>query len=171
MEGLIDGLLQYSRAGRVRSRVEDVSVGDLLKEVVDLLSPPAEATIEIAPGMPSLQTERLPLQQVFSNLIGNALKHSGRADVLVRVSVRNAGEFYEFCVTDNGCGIPRQFHAKVWDIFQTLQPRDKVEGAGIGLALVKKNVESRGGAVSLNSDESQGAEFRFSWPKHFEEEG
>lgn len=169
MEALIDGLLQYSRAGRVRGRVEEVKVGDLVKEVVDLFNPPAEATIEIAPDLPTLHTERLPLQQVFSNLIGNALKHAGRVDTVVRIGVEDAGAFYEFSVTDNGQGIPPAFHGKVWEIFQTLQPRDKVEGAGIGLALVKKTVESRGGAVSLDSDESRGAQFRFSWPKHDDE--
>ena len=168
MEALIDGLLQYSRAGRVRNRIEDVSVDELLQEVVDILGPPAEAVVDIGPGMPTLATEGLPLQQVFLNLIGNALKHSGRSDTTVRVQVDDGGDFYEFSVADNGPGIPRQFHAKIWDIFQTLQPRDRVEGAGIGLALVKKNVESRGGRVWLDSDEARGATFHFSWPKYLD---
>jgi signal transduction histidine kinase len=170
MAGLIDGLLQYSRAGRVRNRVEEVNVGDLLKDVVDMLSPPAKAAIEIGPEMPIVQTERLPLEQVFTNLIGNALKHSGREDTRVRVTVDDGGDFYTFTVADNGCGIAPQFHTKIWEIFQTLQPRDKLEGAGIGLALVKKNVEARGGVVSVDSDESRGAAFHFSWPKYLVEE-
>jgi light-regulated signal transduction histidine kinase (bacteriophytochrome) len=171
MEALIDGLLQYSRAGRVRNRIEIVPVADLLNEVVEMLNPPAEASIEIGPGMPTIETERVPLQQVFLNLIGNALKHSGRTDTHVRVQVKDEGDFYEFAIQDNGPGIPRSFHSKIWDIFQTLQPRDKVEGAGIGLALVKKNVESRGGKVWLESEEPGGAIFSFLWPKHMEEEG
>jgi signal transduction histidine kinase len=108
---------------------------------------------------------------VFLNLLSNAIKHSGRPDTRVNIRVREDGNFYEFTVEDNGPGIPRQFHGKIWDIFQTLQPRDKVEGAGIGLALVKKNVESRGGRAWLESAEGRGAKFFFVWPKHMEEEG
>ena len=171
MSALIDGLLEYSRAGRLRNRIERVDVDDLLKEVVEMLNVPAEASVDIGPGMPTLETERLPLQQVFLNLVSNAIKHSNRSDTRVRVAVREHDDFYEFIVEDNGAGIPRQFHGKIWDMFQTLQPRDKVEGAGIGLALVRKNVESRGGRAWLDSDEGRGATFFFLWPKHVEEEG
>jgi light-regulated signal transduction histidine kinase (bacteriophytochrome) len=170
METLIDGLLQYSRAGRVRNRIETVHVAVLLEEVVEMLSPPPGAAIEIGPGMPTFDTERLPLQQVFLNLIGNAIKHAHRADLKVKVAVRDAGEFVEFAIADNGPGIPRQFHSKVWEMFQTLQPRDTVEGAGIGLALVKKNVENRGGRAWLESDGSTGSTFYFLWPKHLEQD-
>ena len=171
MSALIDGLLEYSRAGRLRNRIERVCVDDLLKDVVEMLSVPAEASVDIGPGMPTLETERLPLQQVFLNLVSNAIKHSDRSDTRVRVAVRDYDDFYEFVVEDNGPGIARQFHGKIWDIFQTLQPRDKVEGAGIGLALVRKNVESRGGRAWLDSDEGRGATFFFLWPKHVQEEG
>lgn len=170
MEALIDGLLQYSRAGRVRNRVEEVSVGDLLKDVIEMLDPPVETMIEMAPSMPVLQTERLPLQQVFFNLIGNAFKHAGRADAHVHIAVQDKGDFFEFTIADNGPGIPRQFHSRIWEIFQTLQPRDKVEGTGIGLALVKKNVEARGGKAWVESDDAAGATFHFLWPKHLEED-
>jgi PAS domain S-box-containing protein len=171
MEALIDGLLQYSRAGRVRNKIENVDVRKLLGEVVEMLDPPREATIEFEPGMPALETERVPLQHVFLNLIGNAVKHSGRPDTRVSVRFRDIGDFYEFSVSDNGPGIPRQFHEKVWDVFQTLQSRDKVEGAGLGLALVKKNVEGRGGRAWLESEERAGATFFFQWPKQTPQEG
>jgi signal transduction histidine kinase len=171
MSALIDGLLEYSRAGRLRNRIERVCVDDLLKDVVEMLSVPAEVSVDIGPGMPTMETERLPLQQVFLNLVSNAIKHSDRSDTRVRVCVREHDDFYEFVVEDNGPGIARQFHGKIWDIFQTLQPRDKVEGAGIGLALVRKNVESRGGRAWLDSDEGRGAKFFFLWPKHVQEEG
>jgi signal transduction histidine kinase len=120
--------------------------------------------------MPTLDTERVPLLQVFQNLVGNAIKHSGRSDVTVRLSVRDGGDSYEFSVSDNGIGIPPQFHSKVWEMFQTLQPRDKVEGAGMGLALVKKNIENREGRTWLESDGQHGATFYFSWPKHMEQD-
>jgi signal transduction histidine kinase len=115
--------------------------------------------------MPTLQTERVPLQQVFMNLLGNALKHAKRSDPHVRVQVREAGERFEFSITDNGPGIAPEFHERIWGIFQTLEPRDTVEGTGIGLSVVKKIVESKRGQVALESQEGAGATFRFTWPK------
>ena len=170
MDALIDGLLQYSRAGRVRNRVETVDAGQLSTEVIEMLNPSPEVHIEIGPRLPVFETEKLPLQQVLLNLISNAMKHSGRRDTRIRVDVHEDGDFFEFTVQDNGAGIPRQFQNRVWEIFQTLQPRDKIEGAGIGLALVKKNVEGRGGRAWLESAESEGTIVHFLWPKRIQEE-
>lgn len=171
MERLIDGLLQYSRAGRVRNPVETVDVDEVLAEVVEMVNAPPRVSIAIAPGMPTIQTERLPLQQVFLNLLTNAVKHSGRPDTHVTVRAREYGGFWQFTVEDDGVGIPAQYHEKVWEVFQTLQPRDKVEGAGLGLALVKKNVEGHGGRAWLESEEGHGAKFHFLWPKQADLEG
>lgn len=165
MEGLIEGLLQYSRAGRVHETPEAVDVGGLVREVIDLLSPPPEVEIVVASDLPVIRTERLLLQQVFMNLIGNAIKHSNRSDPRIEISGRRVGPFYEFAVRDNGPGISPDFHDRIWGIFQTLESRDRVEGAGIGLALVKKLVESQKGRAWVESAEGDGAVFRFLWRK------
>ena len=165
MEGLIEGLLEYSRAGRVHHDIESIDTGRVVKDAVDLLAPPEEASVIVAADLPTLTGERLPLQQVFLNLIGNAIKHANRADLKIAISVRDAGEFYEFAVADNGPGIAPQFQDRIWGIFQTLEARDKVEGTGIGLALVKKLVESQGGRVWVESAPGAGATFRFLWHK------
>ena len=114
---------------------------------------------------PTLRSERTPLQQVFMNLIGNALKHSKRSQPEVVVGVADAGEFFEFSVSDNGAGIAPEFHERIWVIFQTLEPRDIVEGTGIGLSVVRKIVENKGGRAWVESEEGKGATFRFTWPK------
>ncbi len=163
MEGLIDGVLQYSRAGRVRERPEPVEVGALLDEVLDLLAPPEGVAVEVGP-MPTLVAERLPLQQVFMNLVGNAVKYTHRPDARVEVSAAERGAFWEFAVRDNGPGIAPEYHDRIFGIFQTLAARDKVEGTGIGLSLVRKLVESRGGRVWVESAEGEGSAFRFLWP-------
>jgi signal transduction histidine kinase len=142
-----------------------VDVEALLKQVIEELSPPAQFTIEVAPGMPTLVTELLLLQQVFTHLIGNAIKHHPQSDGKVKISVREQPDFYEFAVADNGAGIAPQFHDKVFVIFQTLQARDRVENTGVGLAIAKRIVESQGGSIRLESQEGQGATFRFTWPK------
>ncbi|MGK3997537.1 ATP-binding response regulator [Sorangium sp. So ce1024] len=170
LEALIDGILHYSRAGRRRGDVVSVDTGLLLAEVVELLSPPPEARVAIAPGMPTLVAERVPLQQVFQNLIGNALKHARRSDPRVDVTCADAGDFHEFAVKDNGPGIAPEYHDRIWGLFQTLESRDKVEGTGIGLSVVKKIVQSRGGDVRLESRPGAGATFFVRWPKRVKEE-
>jgi signal transduction histidine kinase/DNA-binding response OmpR family regulator len=163
MEGLINGILDYSRAGRVAGQPERVDVRRLILDVVELLSP-ADGSVQIGESMPELFTERVPLEQILMNLIGNALKHARRDDALVRVDVRAAGNAWEFAVKDNGPGIAPEFHDKIWGIFQTLEPRDVVEGTGIGLSIVKKIVESKGGRAWVESEPGAGATFRFTWP-------
>ena len=165
MEALIDGILTYSRAGRVHEEPTDVDVGELLTECVELLDPPPETSVVVGPGMPVLRTERVPLQQVFMNLIGNAIKYNRREGARVDISVEAAADGeYRFSVTDNGPGIEQRYRERIWQIFQTLAPRDQVEGTGIGLSVVRKIVESRGGRTWLESEVGQGTTFHFSWP-------
>lgn len=164
MNALIDGILEYSRVGRVSQLREQVEVSVLLSEIVDLLDPQPPFTVTIAPDMPTLLTERLPLQQVFMNLIGNALKHHDRPDGRIHIGVEPRDGFYEFSVTDDGPGISPRYHDKIFLIFQTLHARDQVEGTGVGLALVKKIIEQHGGTITVESAEGRGATFRFTWP-------
>ena len=165
MEGLIDGILQYSRAGRVREAAEAVDTDALVAEVVDLLAPPPEVEVRVMEGMPTVTAERLPLQQVFMNLIGNAVKYGAPEGGRITVSAAgDEGGGWVFSVADDGPGIAPAYHDRIFGIFQTLQPRDRVEGTGIGLSLVKKIVESRGGRVWVQSAEGAGATFQFHWP-------
>jgi PAS domain S-box-containing protein len=165
MEALIEGLLQYSRAGRLHQPPEMVNTRKLVRDVVDLLSPPEDVTVSISSDLPAFVTSRLPLQQVFLNLIGNALKHANRQHADVEISWSDAGPSFEFSVKDNGQGIPKEFQDRIWGIFQTLEARDQVEGTGIGLALVKKLIEAEGGRVWVDSEAGHGATFKFLWPK------
>ncbi len=165
MEALINGLLQFSRSGRVTSDKSSVSVASLLAEIIDSLAPPPTFTVEIAPNMPTLVTERLSLEQVFSNLIGNAIKHHPRPDGKVQVFCQDLGTSYEFAVADDGKGIAPEYHEKIFGIFQTLEARDRNENTGIGLAIVKKIVENYGGKIKIESGEGEGAKFSFTWNK------
>lgn len=165
LESLIEGLLQYSRAGRLKSEPQDVDVALLLKQVIDTLNPPAQFMITVAPEMPTLLTERLPLEQVFTQLIDNAIKHHPLVDGTVKIGVQEQSDAYEFTVVDDGLGIAPQFHERVFGIFQTLQAKDTLESTGLGLAIVKRIVEGKGGTIRLESQEGQGATFYFTWPK------
>lgn len=166
MEGLINGLLEYSRIGRTYQSSEQVDVAALLEDVVDSL-PTAGFTVIIAPDMPEFQAKRSPLYQVFSNLINNAIKHHHRSDGTVEIGVEDLGQVYQFTVKDDGPGIAEAFHEKVFAIFQTLRSRDELESTGIGLSLVKKAVLAEGGNIEIFSKGEQGAgtTFQFTWPK------
>ncbi|MEZ4711762.1 MAG: PAS domain S-box protein [Caldilineaceae bacterium] len=169
LEKLLEDLLAYSRVGRQLAAAEIVDSGHLVRQIVELLAPPAHFTVQVADDMPTLRTHRVPLELVLRNLIDNAIKHNdridGHVDGRIGVSAAEQGDWIEFTVQDNGPGIAPAFHERIFQIFQTLQPRDEVEGSGMGLAVVKKAVESMGGAIRVESAEGRGAVFRFTWPK------
>ena len=166
MEGLLEDILEYSRAGRVDGPIEDVDTGRLVSDVVDLVDPPDGITVTVPADLPRLRTAKSPLQQVFSNLIVNAIKHHDRARGRIEVTARDRGDAYEFAVADDGPGIPPEYHERVCQMFQSLKPRDEVEGSGMGLAIVKKLVEARNGVLSIDSPAGErGTTLRFAWPK------
>jgi signal transduction histidine kinase len=160
LEGLINGLLEYSKIGRVNMSSERLDVQRLLRDTIDLLNPPAHQK-----GMPVFQTKKYLLQQVFINLISNAIKYNDKAEGAIDIAVSEQGEFYRFVVQDNGVGIDEAYHEKIFEIFQTLQSRDKQESTGVGLAIIKKSVEDMGGTIAVESAQQQGARFIFTWPK------
>ncbi|RIK43442.1 MAG: hypothetical protein DCC55_05635 [Chloroflexi bacterium] len=165
MEQLLNDLLAYSRADRHYSASETVDTALLVHSVVEWIAPPAGFTVTVARAMPVLRTERIPLELVFRNLLDNALKHHHQPQLArIHVSAREENRCIEFAVTDNGPGIDSLFHNRIFQVFQTLNPRDKVEGSGMGLAMVKKIVEQRGGRVWLASAVGEGATFYFTWP-------
>lgn len=165
MEALINGILEYSRIGRVAVDIETVSIEALLSEIIDSLSPPKEFQIVIGANMPTIEAARVRLSQVFSNLLSNCIKYVERTDGKVAISASDIGGYYEFTVADNGPGIAKQYHDKIFQIFQTLQAKDKKESTGVGLTVIKKIIEEQGGMIRVESDENQGASFIFSWPK------
>jgi signal transduction histidine kinase len=167
MDALINGLLEYSRVGRVSNPVVRVDVGVLLMRVIDALNPPDHVHVTVTPPMPTLQADELRLSQVFQNLIENAVKYHPGPQGKVEVACRDADTHWEFSVSDDGMGIEPRYHERIFQIFQSLHPQTDAESTGIGLALVKKIVEEQGGRIWVESEgvPGQGAAFRFTWPK------
>jgi PAS domain S-box-containing protein len=168
MENLIDDLLKYSRAGHESGEICRVDSAEMIRDVASLLAPPDGFVIEAVPPMPVFDAAKAPLEQVFRNLIGNAVKHHDRPSGKIVVSARDLGEWFEFSVGDDGPGIPEQAHETVFKMFHKLESRDRVEGTGMGLALVKRIVECHGGEVHIASSPDRGSTFRFTWPKTIE---
>jgi signal transduction histidine kinase len=164
MEQLLDDLLAYSRAGRMEYPLERVDAAALVKNIVETFAPPPGFTVTVHEPMPTFVTARVPLETTLRNLIGNAIKHHDRPDGQVQVSAQEQGDVIQFTVSDEGPGIAPEFHQRIFEMFKTLQSRDQVEGSGVGLAIVKKTVESQGGTVQVASSLGEGATFRFTWP-------
>jgi signal transduction histidine kinase len=165
MESLINGILEYSRVGREQVSNERVDVYTLLTELVELLSPPAHIKIHLSEGMPALDTAKVMLSQVFSNLISNAIKYNNKAEGVIKIYGSEKETEFEFVVEDNGPGIPPEYHEKIFQIFQTLQARDKFESTGIGLTIVRRILTAKGGDIRVVSAPGEGSKFIFTWPK------
>lgn len=165
MERLLNGLLYYARIGSESAETEVLDTHTLVEDIIDLLDPPPHIAVDIESSLPTLTTSKVPLDLVLHNLLGNAIKHHKPSGGHVTVLAREADTVVEFLVVDDGPGIAPAFHQKVFEMFETLQPLDEVEGSGMGLALVKKTVEVHGGNIELESAEGCGTTFRFTWPK------
>ncbi len=167
MDKLLDDLLEYSRIGRETdmSLTEAISGTALMENIQGLLSPPPGFIVDASSSFAGIEVNRMPLQQVLINLVSNAIKHHDKRAGRIEVSVQDAGPMFRFSVKDDGPGIPAEYHEQIFKMFQTLKPRDQVEGSGMGLAMVRKHIDVAGGKLKLESAVGQGSTFSFTWPK------
>lgn len=165
MGGLIDGILAYSRIGRGTGEQRIVDLNEAVAEAIDLLGPPLSVRIAVQPGLPAVPAEPTRIRQVFGNLVSNAIKYMDKPEGRVEVACADAGDSWRFSVSDNGPGIEARHFERIFQLFQTLAPRDRVESTGVGLALVKKIVETAGGRVWVESTPGHGSTFHFTYPK------
>lgn len=165
MHDLIDGILQYSRAGRIREEAVVVDLAELLPQVIDLLSPPTHIRVTLESALPSVLIERTRISQVFQNLLSNAIKYMDKPEGLIRVGCTAENGFWKFHVRDNGPGIEEKDRQRVFGLFQTVKARERADSTGVGLAVVKKSVEMYGGRVWVESAVGEGSTFYFTLPK------
>lgn len=166
MEALLSGLLEYSRIGEDGGQVQLVDGRTIARDLIDTLDIPAGFTINAAPDLPSFYGHRAPIAHVLQNLVDNAIKHHDRPDGTVWITGADVGDFVHFTVTDDGPGVPEAYHARIFEMFQTLKRRDEVEGSGLGLAMVKRYIERNGGVITVDStDGNLGSAFKFTWRK------
>lgn len=165
MHNLIEGILQYSRVGRVMEREKEIDLDRLVQEVIEALAPPAHIQIIVQSALPTVVGEQTRLGQVFQNLLDNAIKYMDKPKGRIIVDCSDNQSHWLFSVTDNGPGIEERYHDKVFQMFQTLAPRDEIESTGVGLALAKKIIETNGGKIWVESTVGQGSTFHFTLPK------
>jgi PAS domain S-box-containing protein len=165
MDELIEGILRYSRIGRAKDELVTLDTGVIVSDVVDLVAAPERVKVIVDGPMPTLRAARTQITQVFQNLIGNAVKFCDKPAGEVRVSCAEEASHYRFEIRDNGPGIDARHHERIFQIFQTLAPRDKSQNTGIGLSIVKKIVETAGGRIWVESAVGKGSTFFFTLPK------
>lgn len=170
MNALILDLLEFSRVGRIEDEKEKVDVGGLINDLLAELRPQIEKKnikVTISEKAPTLFGSRKRLGQVASNLISNAAKYMGApANPEIEIGFVNepGSALCKIFVKDNGVGIKKEFHEKIFQIFQRAPNTLKEEGTGVGLSIVKKIVELNGGKVWVESEEGKGSTFYFTWP-------
>lgn len=169
MRQIILDLLDFSRIGKQKEKLVSINLNRLMEEIISLninLLEEKKAALEYI-ELPVILSYHSPLLQVFQNLVTNAIKYSNAAiPPQVRISATDLGNDWEFAVADNGIGIPREYHERIFIIFQRLHKRDEYSGTGIGLAVVKKIIENMGGTIRVSSEPGKGSTFYFTVPKY-----
>lgn len=165
MGALIDGILQYSRVGRVKEALAEVDLDALVRGVIDLLAPPPAISVTIDDALPTVRAEPARMAQLFQNLISNAIKYMDKPAGRIHIGCAADGAQWRFSVADNGPGIEERHFERIFQLFQTLAPRDRIESTGVGLALVRKIVELYGGQVWIESTLGAGSTFSFTLPR------
>ncbi|MGO4820733.1 MULTISPECIES: PAS domain S-box protein [unclassified Flavobacterium] len=165
MENLINGVLDYSRIGRTKIEMETIDLNLMLTQIVETIVPTHGFEVAIDSQMPEIFNAKILLYQVFSNIISNAVKYNDKPIGIIECSYVELASFHQFTISDNGPGIEKEYHDKVFGVFQTIEARDKKESTGIGLSIVKKIIEEKGGTIFIESEEGAGASFIFTLPK------
>lgn len=167
MTRMLSDLLTYSRIGRQEEALERVDTAELVQGIVASMPRPAGLDVQISGDWPTFETYVAPLDLVVRNLVGNAIVHHDRGQGVVRVACRASADALAIEVADDGPGIPAEWHEAIFLPFKRIADSTTGEGSGIGLALVRRIVESVGAKLTLRSDPAngRGATFLVQWPK------
>ena len=164
LDNLIEGILQYSRVGRVQEERVLVDLCRAVPAIIELLAPAEHIEVKIVDPLPSIYGEKTRIEQLFQNLLSNALKFMDKPQGKIEIGCMDVGGYWQFRISDNGPGIAPKYFDKVFQIFQTLASRDEIESSGIGLSLVKKIVEMHGGQIWIESIVGERTTFFFTLP-------
>lgn len=167
MDKLLDDTLEYARIdAKMKNKPEQIISGkDLITEIKALVNPPPGFKISTNESLEKVKFSKFPLQQVLYNLVQNAVTHHDKVQGNIDIGFDENEGFYIFYIRDDGPGIDARYHQKIFEMFQTLKPREKNKGRGMGLAIVRKIIATYGGTINLQSEPGQGSNFYFTWPK------
>ncbi|QNF32245.1 histidine kinase [Adhaeribacter swui] len=163
MDKFISDVLAYSSMGRHSIAKTRVSLKELIDKVIRFLNVPAHIQIEVAPDLPVLFTEEIYLQQIFTNLLNNAIKYNDKPAGLIQINWQQGENFIQISVADNGQGIPLEDHIKIFEPYQT-GSRHRNTSTGLGLSIVNKIMQIKETDIWVESTGKDGTVFHFNWP-------
>ncbi|MEM6718731.1 MAG: ATP-binding protein [Bacteroidota bacterium] len=165
MDLLVEGILNYSLQAEPNQAVKEINLHTLVKRIISSLSA-ENINIILEKKLPRIVCNESQMQQVFFNLLQNAIKHNDKEKIEIAINYEVNKVRHKFFIKDNGPGIAERYHGKIFELFQKLQYDTDGEGIGIGLALVKKIIERNDGVIYVESTEGNGATFIFKFPKN-----
>lgn len=163
MDGLIDGILKYSSINDATLDNTLVDVNEVVGGIREIIFVPENVNIVIMNPLPSIKVDKTKIHQLFQNLISNAVVNIERTDGLVEISSKENTSHWQFSVKDNGVGIPKEYHEKIFKVFQSIGNNQR--STGIGLSIVKKIVDVYQGKIWLESTVGEGTTFHFTLKK------
>jgi light-regulated signal transduction histidine kinase (bacteriophytochrome) len=163
MDTLVSGILEYSTINKVDFDKFDVAIKGVLRTIEETIHIPNNIVIEFKNEYPVIKGDKFRLKQLFQSLLVNAIKYNDKENGLISVDYKDAGEFWEFQIIDNGMGIEERYFEKIFETFQKLENKDS--STGIGLSIVKKIVELYEGKIWLESVIGEGTTFFFTIKK------
>ncbi len=163
METLINDILNYSSIKEKSSSLENVNIYNLVSDIKKLILVPKHIEINIDENLPVIRADKVRIQQLFQNLISNAVNYSDKEKGFVNIGYKEKKKYHVFTVEDNGVGIPKEYHDKIFKVFESLG--DHKDSTGIGLSIVKKIVDVYGGKIWLESEEGAGTTFFIEFKK------
>lgn len=165
MNDLINGVLEYSRAGKRQEQRLRIDLNKLAADVIELLSIKRNVNVTIETPLPMIEYEPNQIKEVFQNLLSNAVKFMDKEAGQISIACQESDGYWVLSVADNGPGIDEKYFEKIFQMFQTLAPKDKTDSTGIGLTIVKKIIEKNKGKVWVQSQPGNGSTFYFTIPK------
>jgi len=163
MDALISGVLEYSRIDKVKHRQENVDIHQLVSDVSKVIYIPEHIKINVPKLLPTIYGDQFRLQQLFQNLLNNAVSYIDKEKGIVEVTYTETGTYWEFQISDNGIGIEEKYQHKIFEVFQSLEKSE--HSTGIGLSIVKKIVAFYEGKIWLTSKVGKGTTFYFTIKK------
>jgi signal transduction histidine kinase len=163
---MIDAVLEYSKAVRKAGKEKMVDLNELLQDTIAMLAVPKAIAISFEDILPTIKIDPFRIEQVFQNLISNAVQHMGKTEGNISISCKDTGENWLFKVSDDGPGIDEKYHEIVFQVFQTLKSNDDSRSTGVGLSTVKKIIQNYHGEIWIESQAGKGADFCFTIPKN-----
>ncbi|MAQ70771.1 MAG: hypothetical protein CL565_01115 [Alphaproteobacteria bacterium] len=172
MEVMLNDILEYSRIGKSKLVLDKVDTNEIILQIIDDMGVQDKYNIKITGNLPVLTSPKTPIEQVFTNLINNSIKHHHKPTGKIEIKSRSLDpKYYEFSVSDDGPGIDKKYHDRVFEMFQTLKSRDQVEGTGLGMAIIKKIIEQAGGEIWISEKSgSSGTCVKFTWPMVYKDD-